>query len=115
MNLKTSNIILYCKRWKDTAAFYRDTLKLPVNFSNEWFVEFVLTDKARLSVADEEKSSIKSCRGKGITISLEIDEITTMYSSMEKAGLNPTPIKKIWGSKLFYICDPEGSRVEFWS
>jgi len=115
MNIETSNIILYCKRWNDTVAFYRDALRFPIKFLNEWFVEFSLNHAASLSVADEEKSSIKSCSGKGITISLKIDDITTMYSSLEKAGLHPTPIKKIWGSKLFYIFDPEGNRVEFWS
>ncbi len=115
MEIKTSNIILYCHKWHDTVAFYRDALKFPIKFSNEWFVEFHLNDAASLSVADEERSSIKSCNGKGFTISLKTDDITTVYSSMEKAELHPTPIKKIWGSKQFYICDPEGSRVEFWS
>ena len=115
MNLKTSNTILYCKKWKDTVAFYKKALKLQVHFSNKWFVEFILTDKARLSVADEDKSSIKSSGGKGITISLEVDDIELMYSSMEESGLNPKPIKEIWKSRLFYIYDPEGNRIEFWS
>jgi catechol 2,3-dioxygenase-like lactoylglutathione lyase family enzyme len=71
VNIKTSNIILYCKRWNDTVAFYRDTLKFPIHFSNEWFVEFTLADKARLSVANEEKTSIKSSGGNGITEQIE--------------------------------------------
>jgi hypothetical protein len=71
VNIKTSNIILYCKRWNDTVAFYRDTLKFPIHFSNEWFVEFTLAVKARLSVANEEKTSIKSSGGNGITEQIE--------------------------------------------
>jgi hypothetical protein len=87
MNIKTSNIILYCKKWNETVTFYRDMLRFPIHFSNEWFVEFSLTGNARLSVANEERSSIKSCQGKGITISLEVEDIETMYSLMEVSGL----------------------------
>jgi predicted enzyme related to lactoylglutathione lyase len=115
MNIKTSNIILYCNKWNETVAFYRDTLRFPIHFSNEWFVEFSLTDNVRLSIANEEKSSIKSCQGNGITISLEVEDIETMYSLMEESGLNPTAVKEIWKSRLFYIYDPEGNRIEFWS
>jgi catechol 2,3-dioxygenase-like lactoylglutathione lyase family enzyme len=115
VNIKTSNIILYCNKWKDTVAFYRDVLKFPVHFSNEWFFEFYLSNTARLSVANEENTSIKSSEGKGITVSLEVDDIETVYSFMEGSELNPTPIKEIWESRLFYIYDPEGNRIEFWS
>ena len=115
VNIKTSNIILYCKKWKDTVAFYKKVLKLQVNFSNEWFVEFNLNDTARLSVANENKSSIKSSGGKGITISLKVDDIKTMYSDMVESGINPSPIKNLWESRLFYINDPEGNRIEFWN
>ena len=40
MHIRTSNTILYCRKWKETVAFYRDVLKLDVHFSNDWFVEF---------------------------------------------------------------------------
>ena len=115
MEIKTSNIILYCYKWQDTVAFYRDSLRFPVNFSNEWFVEFQLTENARISVANESKSSIKSCQGKGITISLEVKDLEALHALMEKFRLKPTMVKEIWESKQFYIYDPEGNRIEFWS
>jgi catechol-2,3-dioxygenase len=31
-----------------------------------------------------------------------------------EAGIVPTPIKEVWGSKAIYIYDPEGNRLEFW-
>jgi catechol-2,3-dioxygenase len=34
---------------------------------------------------------------------------------LKGAGLNPTEVKEIWGAKAFYIFDPEGNRIEFWS
>jgi catechol-2,3-dioxygenase len=115
VEIKTSNIILYCHKWHDTVAFYRDTLRFPVNFSNEWFVEFQLTENARISVANRSKSSIKSCQGKGITISLEVEDLEALHALMEKVRLKPTMVKEIWESKQFYIYDPEGNRIEFWS
>lgn len=115
MEIQTSNIILYCHKWHETVAFYRDRLGFPVHFSNEWFVEFALSSTARLSVANQEQSSIKSGEGKGITVSLEVNDIETVRAFMEKSGLAPTAMKEIWKSRLFYIYDPEGNRIEFWS
>ena len=115
MEIKSSNTIIYCKKWDQTVSFYKNELKLPVTFSKEWFVEFQLTDNARISVANESKSSIKSCEGKGITISLEVEDIESTHSLMKESGLNPTAVKEIWESGLFYIFDPEGNRIEFWS
>lgn len=115
MKIKASNIILYCSKWEKTVSFYREVLKLEINFSNEWFVEFNLNDGARLSVANDEKTSVKSSGGKGITISLNVDDIKTVHFFMVESGLNPTPIKSLWKSGVFYIYDPEGNRIEFWS
>ncbi|MBA3037753.1 MAG: VOC family protein, partial [Desulfobacterium sp.] len=55
----STNIILYCKEWEQTVRFYKDRLLLPVNFSTDWFVEFILTASSRLSIANEKRSSIK--------------------------------------------------------
>lgn len=111
----TGNFIIYCKKWKETVAFYRNCLSLPVNYSNDWFVEFLLTESARLSVANEERASIKSSAGKGITLSLEVEDIARERTEIAEHGVTPTPIKKhAWGANVFYINDPEGNRIEFW-
>jgi len=115
VQIRTSNTILYCRKWQETVAFYRDVLKLDIHFSNDWFVEFSLSSCARLSIANEEKASIKSCEGKGITICLQINDLESIYSCLQESRTNPTPIKEIWGSYSFYVYDPEGNRIEFWS
>ena len=112
---KTTNTILYCKNWDQTVGFYRDRLGLPVNFSNDWFVEFCLTDGSRLSIADESRASIKSCGGMGITLTLETDAIESAWADFAKSGLELTEIKEHpWGAKVFYLYDPEGHRIEIW-
>lgn len=115
VQIRTSNTILYCRKWKETVAFYRDALKLDVHSLNSWFVEFSLSSCARLSIANEEKASIKSCSGKGITVCFQVDDIQTMHNYLMELRVSPTPIKVIWGSRAFYVHDPEGNRIEFWS
>lgn len=108
-------MILYCKKWKETVAFYQKVLQLEITFSNDWFVEFRLNDTSRISVADEEKTSIKSSEGKGVTISLQVEDSQRLHTEMTASGRNPSPVKSRWGARVFYIHDPEGNRIEFWS
>jgi catechol-2,3-dioxygenase len=115
MQIKSANIILYCKKWEEMVAFYQIGLELPITVSTEWFVEFKLTGTSRLSVADESHTSIKSGNGKGITIGLQVVDIAIAQSKFQEAGLNPTAVREIWGAKAFYVFDPEGNRIEFWS
>jgi len=113
--IKSANIILYCKKWNETVGFYRDYLRLPVNFSTDWFVEFCLNASSRLSIADEKCASIKSCCGKGITLALEVEDIGRAWENVDKSGLNPTEIRKHpWNARVFYLSDPEGHRIEIW-
>lgn len=114
MKIKATNTILYCKKWEETVAFYRNGLKLLVILSNDWFVEFKLNERSRLSVADATRTSIESSDGKGITISLQVDDIEQLQAELLEAGITSTPIKEVWGSKAIYIHDPEGNRLEFW-
>jgi catechol 2,3-dioxygenase-like lactoylglutathione lyase family enzyme len=115
VRLKSSNTILYCGKWQETVAFYRDVLKLDIHFSNDWFVEFSLSKCARLSIANEESTSIKSCSGKGVTVCFQVDDIQNMHTYLMELSVSPTPIKVIWGANSFYVYDPEGNRIEFWS
>lgn len=115
MKIKAANTILYCKKWGETVDFYRDGLKLRVLSSTEWFMEFKLNDSARLSVADESRTSVKSGEGKGLTISLQVENVEELHSEFLAGGFEPTAIKEVWGSKAIYLHDPEGNRLEFWS
>lgn len=114
-NRLTANMILYCKKWEKTVHFYKEELFLPVNFKNDWFVEFNLNHAARLSIADEQKASIKSSEKKGVTIALQVEDIEMVRKTLAKKKLNPTKISDHpWGAKVFYLYDPEGHRIEIW-
>jgi len=97
MKIKAANTILYCKHWQETVAFYRDGIKLLVLSSNEWFVEFKLNESARLSVANDFWTTIKSGEGRGITISLEVADVVQVQTDLSEAGISSTPIKEFGG------------------
>lgn len=114
MKIKAVNTILYCRKWQETVAFYRDGIKLLVLSSNDWFVEFKLNEIARLSVADESHTSVKSGDGKGVTISLQVADLEQTRTELSEAGIETSSVKEVWGSKAIYVRDPEGNRLEFW-
>ena len=115
MKINSANTILYCNRWKETVEFYATGLNLRVLLDREWFVEFQLTGSARLSIADAARTTVKSNDGNGIAISLKVDNLQSAHIDFQQRNLNPPPIRPLWGSMVFYLYDPEGNRLEFWS
>ena len=110
-----TNTILYCRHWRETVAFYRDRLAFEIAFQNDWFVEFRLTPKAFLSVADQSRATLASAEGKGITLSLQVDDLQAAHHTFTVEGLAPTPTRsQVMGADGFYLFDPEGTRIEFW-
>ncbi|MFN8453174.1 MAG: VOC family protein [Anaerolineae bacterium] len=115
-SFKSINTILYCQKWSETVAFYRDVLKLEVNFASDWFIEFRVGETAFVSVADERRATIKSGAGAGLTITLQVEEIESAWHYLRRQGLEPGPIKEhAWSALVFYFYDPEGHRLELWS
>ena len=115
MKIKSTNTILYCKKWEETVEFYRTGLKLLELSFNEWFVEFKLNEMSRVSVANEIRTSIESSSGKGITVSLQVVDVEQTWTELIEAGITPMPIKDVWGAKAINVHEPEGNRLEFWS
>lgn len=113
--VRRANTILYCRQWRATVAFYRERLGLATSFKNEWFVEFVLTDGAALSVADAGRATIAAVEGQGITLALLVDDLPALHERLHAAGVSVTPMRQRWGAWVFYCRDPEGHRIEFWT
>lgn len=110
-----ANTILYCEKWPETVAFYQTGLQLPVTVSKDWFVEFQLTETARLGIADASRTTWETTRGQGHLITFQVKDMEETRSQLCRAGLNPTPITThAWGAKVMYLTDPEGNCLEFW-
>ncbi|MDH3674089.1 MAG: VOC family protein [Anaerolineae bacterium] len=116
LSLAGSNTILYCRKWPETVAFYQDILELQVTFATDWFVEFQLVGAAHLSIADERRATVKSNRGAGITLTFKVESVDETWNHLRNKGLAVGPIRDHpWAARTFFLYDPEGHRLEFWS
>lgn len=115
MTIRGNNTILYCRHWAETVHFYERRLHVPVTMRRDWFVEFRLGPDTTLSIADEQRATIKSGGGAGVTISLRVPDAEQTRSDLVSDGLDPEPLRSIWGARAFFLRDPEGHRLEFWS
>ena len=68
------NTILYYQRWQESVDFYRDVLKLPIHWELDWLVEFELGPATFLSVADAARTSIPAGEGRGVTVSIQVQD-----------------------------------------
>ncbi len=109
-----TNTILYCRLWSETVLFYRKTLGLPVQFENDWFVEFQLSENAFVSVANASRTSIDDAGGQGITLSWQIENLDGAKSGLANVGVSTGDVKTKWGARRFFFHDPEGHRLELW-
>lgn len=111
---KRSNIILYCKHWAKTVDFYEHVLGFEINFRSDWFVEFFIHEGSYLSIANENRSMIKSSKGAGITLTWQVDNLEAIYAQLVEQGVQVTDIQHKWGAQVCYFRDTEGHRLELW-
>ena len=110
-----ANTILYCRRWRETIAFYRDGLCLAVIADHGWFVELSIASGTSLSVADATRATIDSVDGQGITLSWQVTDLTATRTHLLRHGLVPSDVRTVGDAAAFYLIDPEGHRIEIWS
>ena len=110
-----TNTILYCRHWLSTVVFYRDALKLTVSHETDWMVEFRLSDKSYLSIADTKKATIEDVDGRGVTLSFQVQDLDGIRLQLQSVGIETSSIRRVWDARVFYIHDPEGHRIEIWA
>ncbi len=115
VHVERSNTILYCERWTETVAFYRDVLGFLVAFENDWFVEFAVHAGSFVSVADASRSSIRSGDGAGLTLSWQVADVDAVGASLRDAGVDVGDLITRFGARVIDVFDPAGNRIEFWS
>lgn len=110
-----TNTILYCRRWRETIAFYRDELGLAVVADHGWFVEVALTAATSLSIADAARTTIDTDDGRGITLSWQVADLAATRTRLETNGLAPSEVRPVGDAVACYLTDPEGHRIEIWA
>lgn len=115
-SIAEANTILYCARWRETTAFYREVLELPVRMEREWLVELRLREGAYLSLADAGRATMGAIDGRGLTLTWRVADLRACHARLAARGVPVGPIREHpWGATLFRFRDPEGNRVEIWS
>jgi hypothetical protein len=84
-------------------------------FANDYLVEFALNAGACLSIADESRCRIKSSAGRGLTITLQVNDLESVWRYLYDLDYSPQAIQSSWNARRFFVSDPEGNRLEFWS
>lgn len=117
MKIIAANTILYCRHWEQTRHFYRDVLQLDISFQkDDWFIEFSVNGSAHLSIADSARCTIAAGAGVGITLSFFVEDLREVHSLFGQHGISRTEIRaQGWRAPYFYVHDPEGTRIEFWT
>lgn len=110
-----ANTVLYCRRWEEAVAFYRDRLGLTVSFENEWFIEFEVGPGSYVSVADASHASIAPGDGRGITLSWQVADVDAARTQLIARGVAVSEIGHRFGSPVIDLFDPAGNRIELWS
>ncbi|MEY4642255.1 MAG: hypothetical protein RLZZ227_2249 [Pseudomonadota bacterium] len=117
MKILAANTIIYCRNWPDSVKFYRDVLQLAISFQkDDWFIEFAVNGAAHLSIADAARCTIAPGGGIGMTLSFFVQDLRAAQATFRSQNITTTDIKaKGWRAPYFYVYDPEGTRIEFWT
>ena len=100
--------------WEESLIFYRDTLALEPVFmdANLGWAQFrVGGAQIGLERCDPEDTESRSLVGRFVGVSLEVDNIQTLYKSLLKKGVRFTepPTVQPWGGVLAHFEDPDGN------
>lgn len=108
--------VLYCRKWQECIAFYRDVLGFPVVFENDLFVELETAPGARIGLLDAARSRRRNEAPAGFLLSFRVEDIHSTHDLLSARLSNlPKPARHPWGALLFELQDPDGRTVEFWS
>lgn len=110
------NTILYTDRFESCVRFYDSLPGFESAFTNDWFVEFRAGDGACVSVADAQRTRIEAGGPDGLTLTFEVRDADAIHADLRAMGMETTaPRDHPWGARTFFVYDPDGRRLEFWS
>ncbi len=116
MTVRVGYTTVYVTDFEAALAFYRDTLGLPLRFSDEKFSYAAFsTGGADFSVAglagDHPEREQLVARDTGI--GLVVDDLTATYEAWQQRGVrfSMPPTKQAWGGTIAVFADPEGNRI----
>lgn len=113
-SISAANTILYCRRFEECVAFY-EGLGWNSKDLRDWFVEFEIMPGTFLSVADEARTRMSTSQGRSVTVTLRVADVQAVRRAFSETGYEPGSVEAVWGAQRFFLFDPEGHRLEYWS
>lgn len=116
MSYKLYAVRIFSSKWEESFKFYKDTVGLPVFYSNAeigWAQFDVGGAYLGLERCDASDPESKKLVGRFVGISLQVEDIKTIYSSLISEGVEFTapPEKQPWGGTLAHFKDPDGNII----
>lgn len=108
-----AGVIIWTDHLEPMAAFYRDTLRLPLHSERPHFVAFQL-GPARLSVGLHSQVQGPAKEPVRVTVNLAVDDIHTVYDELTAHGVAfvRPPEREHWGGWVASFRDPDGNLLQ---
>ena len=112
VNLSTiPYITLWAVKFDEMVTFYRDKLNLPVEYSDDNFIQFA-TQGTRLYI--HRLGSAPALREHSVEIHFDVPDVDAAYQELTARGVEfeDAPANRPWGARMAAFRDPEGFVVE---
>ena len=116
---KIDATVLFVQDLDRSLAFYRDTLKLPMQGRDPNSVTFVLEGRyfllLKVSAAADllgvEVSALQSVGAPRVLLAAGVDDVDAAYNELMAQGVTllRSPIDQPWGLRTAHFADPEGN------
>ena len=116
--------VLIVQDLEKCTVFYRDTLGLPVTFSDDVSIGFrlegqdflLLKVSAAAQMVGEQALSLDQGAGHRVLLCAGVEDVDTTYQALMAKGLAfiKPPVSQAWGRRTAYFADPEGNLWELW-
>jgi catechol 2,3-dioxygenase-like lactoylglutathione lyase family enzyme len=121
---KIDAAVLFVQDLAKCTMFYRDTLGLPVTFTDANSVAFRLEDQdfvllklaAAVEMIGEEALALHDKISHRVLLCVGVDNVNITYEALTAKGLQfiKPPKNQAWGRCTAYFSDPEGNLWELW-
>jgi len=104
-------ITLWAVNFDEMVAFYQDQLELPVEYSDENFIQFA-TQGTKLYI--HRLGIAPSLRENAVEIHFDVPDVDDAYAALVARGVafEEAPANRPWGARMAAFRDPEGYALE---
>ena len=112
MKAKRMDITVSTNKLQQSKEFYMKYLGFQLVFESDWYIELLSEGSTTMGVSFvlPEFEAGEKFTGRGMILSLEVDDVDAEYTKMKAAGMMifENIKEKPWGERSFVVNDPNG-------